>query len=501
MAALRSRYPDVRAGDAPWELDPLVGELDDPARQEKRALTLPLSREGNAVVYGAVGSGKSAMASSILYGIVTEKGPGDVVAYVIDMGSGSLLSFADAPQVAGVATQGDLVKAQSILKVLAREVEDRRAAFEGRAESVSSFNAIPGGERLPTVLVVLNNVAAIMESVPGVEEALATLMRDGPRYGIVFLLLAGSPREVRFRIAASCPQVLALELADATDYTTVLGSMRGVATPHGLGRGLVRADGGLLYFQAAFPDGDGENPMEVARDASRASRAQWGGQEAARVPELPPVMRAEDYKGFQREGELCVAVYLDDFRPLMLRVGVGRAMLAAAAQGFNVLPFLRESARCAHRIGLRVGLLDPSGLLGDAPEWVDRLGAGDVPGYVNAGTDCMMLVPDARAGLSDPTLAAAARDALSGGGANGCATTLLGASSSDLPRLVAVPWGQRLLLRSRWAWIGEGIGAQYSVRISNSLAELKVPLEEGDGWVVWKGRARVARFPVSLDTD
>ncbi|EUB31132.1 FtsK/SpoIIIE domain-containing protein [Olsenella uli] len=501
VAALRARYPDARAGHAPWELDPVVGELDDPARQGKRPLTLPLSREGNAVVYGAVGSGKSAIAASVLYGIVTEKGPGDVVAYAIDMGSGSLLSFDGAPQVAGVATQGDPARAQDILKVLAREVGDRRAAFEGRAGSVSSFNAIPGEGRLPTVLVVLNNVAAIVESVPGAEEALAVLMRDGPRYGIVFLLLAGSPREVRFRIASSCPQELALELADASDYTTVLGSMRGIAVPHGLGRGLVGTPDGPLHFQAAFPDRDGENPMEVARDASIAASARWGGRRAARVPELPAVMRAEDCEGFQEADGLCLGVHLDDFRPLTLRSGAGQAMLVAAAQGFNVLPFLRESARCARRVGMRVGLLDPSGLLQDAPGWVDRLGAGDVVGYAAAGADCMVLVPDARGSLLGPAFPPAARDVLSGGGAGSRATTLLGAAASDLAKLVAVPWGQRLLLRGRWAWIGEGIGTQYSVRISNSLAELKTPLEEGDGWVVWKGRARMARFPVSPDSD
>lgn len=113
----------------------------------------------------------------------------------------------------------------------------------------------------------------------------------------------------------------------------------------------------------------------------------------------------------------------------------------------------------------------------------------------------MVLVPDARGSLLGPAFPPAARDVLSGGGAGSRATTLLGAAASDLAKLVAVPWGQRLLLRGRWAWIGEGIGTQYSVRISNSLAELKTPLEEGDGWVVWKGRARMARFPVSPDSD
>ena len=49
-------------------LNPVVGEADDPENQRQFLLTLPLSSEGNAVVYGAAGGGKTTFITTLLYG-------------------------------------------------------------------------------------------------------------------------------------------------------------------------------------------------------------------------------------------------------------------------------------------------------------------------------------------------------------------------------------------------------------------------------------------------
>ena len=226
VAALRARYPDARAGHAPWELDPVVGELDDPARQGKRPLTLPLSREGNAVVYGAVGSGAEDVAAAALWDAMS-KSPSGEVAYAVDGGAGTLLSFDGAPQVPSVVRATDTEMASNLMKVLGREVSERRRAFGERYADLDAFNeraAEP--DRLPSVLVVVNGVAELLEASPAVEEPLGALMRVGPRYGMHFLLVASARRDVHLRLRASASLELVLSLADGDDYTAILGAGR-----------------------------------------------------------------------------------------------------------------------------------------------------------------------------------------------------------------------------------------------------------------------------------
>ncbi|MFZ2756417.1 MAG: hypothetical protein WAY93_06100, partial [Atopobiaceae bacterium] len=81
---------------------------------------------------------------------------------------------------------------------------------------------------------------------------------------------------------------------------------------------------------------------------------------------------------------------------------------------------------------------------------------------------------------------------LSAPGSGCCA--LMGASASDLTRLVSLPWGQRLASRSAWLWVGDGIGQQFAIRVSNPALELRLDLGEGGGWVVRRGRARAAKL-------
>ena len=48
------------------DINPVIGEYDDPDNQRQNLLTLPLSRDGNAIIFGSGGSGKELMLTSII---------------------------------------------------------------------------------------------------------------------------------------------------------------------------------------------------------------------------------------------------------------------------------------------------------------------------------------------------------------------------------------------------------------------------------------------------
>ena len=62
-------------------LNPVIGEYDDPAHQRQCVLRLPLSKEGNTVVYGVAGSGKTTFLNGMIYSLINEHTPDEVNIY------------------------------------------------------------------------------------------------------------------------------------------------------------------------------------------------------------------------------------------------------------------------------------------------------------------------------------------------------------------------------------------------------------------------------------
>ena len=229
-------------------------------------------------------------------------------------------------------------------------------------------------DRLPSVLVVVNGVAELLEASPAVEEPLGALMRVGPRYGMHFLLVASARRDVHLRLRASASLELVLSLADGDDYTAILGSVRGAALPGGRGRGLVRQGDDLYMFQCAYV-AEGSDPYEsvVAEVARQVER--WGGP-TRRIPAIPALIGPDDALSLPGDGGLPLGLMGDDFSAL--RLGAGRALMVSAGQPFQYAPFLRAASSIARRSGWGVVVVDGEGMLGTSPWWaaMARLGAG-----------------------------------------------------------------------------------------------------------------------------
>ena len=102
-------------------MDPVIGELDDPARQKQDVLKLPLSTEGNAIVYGSVGSGKTSFLNAMTYSLIHEHTPEEVNVYLMDFGAETLRSFIQAPHVGDVILSSEEEKINNLFKKLLEE--------------------------------------------------------------------------------------------------------------------------------------------------------------------------------------------------------------------------------------------------------------------------------------------------------------------------------------------------------------------------------------------
>ena len=105
-------------------------------------------------------------------------------------------------------------------------------------------------KELPNILIIINNFAAFTETYPDKEDAIAFLSREGTKYGIYFVLTAVGTNAVRFRLLQNFKQLIAMQMNDESEYSTIVGKTDGLLPSKFKGRGLVKLDA-IYEFQTA----------------------------------------------------------------------------------------------------------------------------------------------------------------------------------------------------------------------------------------------------------
>lgn len=268
-----------------FELNPVIGELDDPANQRQALLTLPLSRDGSALLYGTSDSGVESLLYSMFYSAILEHDASELHVYALDFGSESLKAFALAPQVGDVICASDEEKVNRFFDFTEKEAMKRRVELSEYGGSFVRYHA--AGGNMPAELIVLNDVSAFLETYPKLEDRLARLTREAGRGGIYLVMTAAGTSSVRVRMRQVFRQVLACNLADPTDYGMIFGSMRGLPQPDGFARGLTKVDDCIFEFQGAHLSDRGDDFGFASAYCVELAACEQTGTFAPPVPTAP----------------------------------------------------------------------------------------------------------------------------------------------------------------------------------------------------------------------
>ncbi len=244
---LEDKYGSICGGTS---LNPIIGEYDDPFNQKQGLLTIPFSEEGNCLIYGATGNGKTTFLTTLCYSLIRHHTVDQLNLYIIDFGSETLKAFSKAPHVGGVITSSDEEKTINFFKMMKKELELRKnlfAPYGGDYQSYCKSANVP----IPNIVIVLNNFSAFAEQYEDLLEDFTILTRDCIKYGIYFAVTAGSTNAVRYKIQQNFKTMLTMQLNDATDYSLIVGKTDGLIPAKFKGRGLVALDK-PYEFQTAY---------------------------------------------------------------------------------------------------------------------------------------------------------------------------------------------------------------------------------------------------------
>ena len=211
----------------------------------------------HVLVGGTTGSGKSEFLRSLVLALALGSPPDDLALVLVDFKGGAAFGPCEAlPHVAGVLTDLDDHLVERALSSLRAELRRRERLFaEVGAHDLASYRASPcRPEPLPRLVVVVDELKALVDEVPRFLEGLVRLAALGRSLGVHLVLASQRPTgALSAEVRANINLRIAFRVRDRTDSVDVVDDVAAAGIDPALpGRGLARGgDGALVPFQAA----------------------------------------------------------------------------------------------------------------------------------------------------------------------------------------------------------------------------------------------------------
>ncbi len=312
--------------EKPGVLAPAVGMVDDPGKQSQYPLLLPFTEQGHIAVYGAPGTGKSTFLRTAVMSMINSYSPEEVNIYIMDFGGWNMGIFRDFPHIGGIANDNEEEKIEKLADYLTRQLNVRKEAFSKEGVgNLLAYNQI-SSERLPYIVLVLDNFGPVMQLYPNLDVFFLQLSREGGNYGIYLLASANNPIQMGFKVDQNIKYKLSLNMSDKSDYTTIVGRTNGLEPEGNEGRGLVKGKP-VLEFQTALPlnpslydetiDMSDMGVVEggiarIIRNQGKKLKDTYKGRKANPIPIMPSVIEYGDIN------ELAIGLSTKDVEPLYL---------------------------------------------------------------------------------------------------------------------------------------------------------------------------------------
>jgi S-DNA-T family DNA segregation ATPase FtsK/SpoIIIE len=313
-------------------LEPVVGMVDEPARQHQGPLRLTLGRDGHLAVYGSPGTGKTTFVQTLVTSLALTYSPADVNLYLLDFGGRLLTVFSQLPHVGAVVLADDAERIDRLLRYLVRVINQRKERFGELGVNTLAAYRTASGETLPAIVVVIDNYASFANTYPDHEDTLIDISREGGNLGLHLVLTSTATMLIKTRLSSNLALGVVLNMTDRGEYSTVVGRTEGLEPSPVPGRALIR-DKPPLEFQTALPAA-GANDVErsaALRTLAEQMSSAWDGPRAHAIRALPEsvplceLLPVRDSWPEPAESGLAVPVGLDlhDLEPLLIDLDSG----------------------------------------------------------------------------------------------------------------------------------------------------------------------------------
>ena len=323
------------------------GITDVPERQARRPAIFEPDAAGHLGVFGASGTGKSALLRTLAVAAASADEP--VHVYGLDFAGGALRMLSALPNVGAVIPGDDIERGSRLIGTLRALLDERSVLFsQVNASTITEYRALTG-RREPRVLLLVDNFQAFRDAfdTTATSAGYTTLLRilsEGRQFGVHLVLTADRAGAIPTAVLAGVQERVVLRLADDSTYL-VLGAPNDVLTAASPpGRALV--DG--HETQIGIPGGSA-NVVEQSNALDVLAAALRGAPDPVVAPpvrSLPTEISPDDLPS-RVGGRPVLGVSDDDLQPVGFDP-VG-AFVIAGGPGSGRTTALISIARAIHR--------------------------------------------------------------------------------------------------------------------------------------------------------
>ncbi len=258
----------------PYVLNPMIGTYDDLLDQKHLPLTVPFTTQGNALLYGASGSGKLEFLNRILVSIMEEHAPEEVRFFLCDYDSGSLAAFEDSDYTDTFVGAGDRSAVEEMLDAIIYEMTDRREKMRRFGGDYQTYIQT-SHKKVPNILLVIHNYQNLSDTDSEARQKIIQIAREGTKYGMYMIMTGTSANSIPYSMQPLFRNVYTLRQNADDQYREIVGKTEGIVPEQFKGRGLVRANGTVCEFQTKLVFEDAENVYEAIQHFCVEVQNKW----------------------------------------------------------------------------------------------------------------------------------------------------------------------------------------------------------------------------------
>lgn len=482
-------------------LQPIIGEYDDPDNQSQGPLILPLSEDGNTIVYGSTGSGKDLMLTNIIYSLITTHDSKEVNIYALDFGAETLTMFKKAPHVGDVLLSNDKEKIANLFKLLTQIIEDRKKLFVDYNGSFD-FYINHGGKQIPMIVIVINNIEAFLELYSEYEDLIGQITRDCLKYGVTFIVSTNGSNTIRYRLKQNFKQNLVLQFNDPSDYGAVIPGVRKKVPSKAYGRGLVLTTG-IYEFQTSYPYKEEKLTEYIKVICNKlCEKCEF---KAKKIPILPETVTINDviekFNGFDSipigiEKESLEISTIQLKNPIFTITGEDLTGIQSLIAGIMNMISTIPSTNCY--------IMDTSSLFNNSFKEPIKYSSGEckelleeivtLPEKVDGNHVVVITGINKYLLKLDPTIKAKLVKALTNMTQKSNIKIFIIDTIDGIKSISYEAWFKENVDLSDGMWIGNNISGQFTIKVTTNARLLRAEIEAGFGYCILKGKATLVKF-------
>ncbi|WP_245335167.1 FtsK/SpoIIIE domain-containing protein, partial [Streptococcus oricebi] len=337
----------------------LLGVADIPQEQKQEPVSINLTKDGNVLLYGAPGTGKTTFLQSVAMDLARNYSPEEVVLYLLDFGTNGLAPLGSLPHVADLMLLDQGEKIAKFVRILEQELAKRKKLLSDYGVGTMELYRQTSGKEEPTLVILLDSFEAMRDEAfePALQSLLMRVSREGLSIGVHLVMTAGRQSNLRATLYSNFKHQLTLKQNDSSEVRSIVGSTPLATTMEDIkGRALMKRHE-VDVVQFALPVA-GHNDIQVVenlRTEAQTMREAWQVSRPSAIPMVPEELEASAFyqmpavKEAYAAGQLPLGLDMETVETVTWQVAKGNLLYLTDKES-QMTSFMEQIAKSQHKL-------------------------------------------------------------------------------------------------------------------------------------------------------